>query len=60
MYLTEEGKRIFLRAFYAKLDEGVTVKERFFTYNMLMNEEIRKLVRKFRNGEPYKAYRQVR
>ena len=60
VYLNEAGKRVFLRAFYAKLDEGLTLKDRYFTYSMLLDEEVRKLVRHFRSGEPYKAYRQVR
>ena len=60
VYLSEEGKKVFLKAFYNKLDEGVTIQSRFFTYNMLMDEEVRKLVRYFKKDEPYKAYRQVR
>ena len=59
VYLTHTGKKIFLRALYDKLDEGLTIDGRYFTYNMLIEEEIRKLVRYFRNREPYIAYRQV-
>ena len=60
VYLSEEGKRLFLKAFYDKLEEGQTIHSRFFSYNMLMDEEVRKLVRHFKEKESYKAYRQVR
>lgn len=60
VYLTSEGKSIFIRAIYAKLDEQITVQDRTHTYNMLLDEEVRKLLRHFRSGEAYKAYRQVR
>ncbi len=60
IYLNENGKRIFLRAFYDKLNTTLTVGERSFSYAALINEEIRKLTRRFRSGEPYKAFRQVR
>ena len=59
VYLNQTGKRIFLRALYDKLDSGLTVNERYFSYLMLIDEEIRKLMRYFRKDEPYKAYRQV-
>ena len=60
VYLNAEGKRLFLKGLYQKLDEGVTVEGRRMTYDMLMNEEVRKLTRRFRSDETYKAYRQVR
>ena len=60
VYLNEEGKRIFLRAFYEKLGSMLTVKDRPCSYAMLINTEIQKLVRQFRSKEKYKAYRQVR
>lgn len=60
VYLNETGKRIFLRKLYEKLDDTLQVKNRTVSYQMLIDEEIRLLVWDFRNGEKYKAYRQVR
>lgn len=60
IYLNEEGKQLFLQAFYSKIEEGLTIKGRFYSYEMLMDEEIRKLVRYFKGKESYKAYKQVR
>ena len=60
VYLSEEGKKQFLHAFYAKLDSTLTVKEKEMSYNTIVIEEIRKLVRHFKNTEKYKAFRQVR
>ena len=59
VYMTEAGKRIFLKGFYGKLDDGLTVKGRYYTYKMLMDEEVQKRVRHFKKGEDYKAFRQV-
>ena len=60
VYLNEEGKRIFLRAFYEKLASTLNVKNRQCSYAELINIEIQKLVRHFRKAEKYRAYRQVR
>ena len=60
VFLNEEGKRIFLRSFYEKLNSVLTVKDRPYSYAMLISSEIQKLVRHFRKGDKYKAYRQVR
>lgn len=60
IYLNEEGKRIFLREFYAKLNSTLMIDNNIFTYSMLIQKEIQKLVRRFRKGEKYNAYRQVR
>lgn len=60
VYLNEEGKRIFIRAFYEKLDTSVKVHGQEQTYNQLITEEVRKLVRHFRTGEPYKPFKQTR
>ena len=60
VYLNENGKRIFLRGFYDKLSSTLTVKNKVVSYSTLINEEIQKLVRHFRKGDKYKAYRQVR
>ena len=60
IHLTAEGKRIFLRAFYDKLDTVITVKERKMSYDGVIKEEIRKLVRHFRGEDKYRGFRQVR
>jgi CRISPR-associated endonuclease Cas1 subtype I-B len=60
IYLTAEGKRVFLRAFYDKLDTVITVKDRKMSYDGIIKEEIRKLVRHFRDEDKYRGFRQVR
>lgn len=60
VYLKEDGRRIFLRAFYYKMSSTQMIKGRPYSYSMLISEEIRKLTRRFRAEEPYKAFRQVR
>ena len=60
VYLSPEGASVFLKTFYQKLDTSVSVGGKSFTYEMLIEEEVRKLTRHFRHGEPYIAYRQVK
>lgn len=60
VYLNAEGKRIFLRSFYDKLETVVTVGDRKMSYNRIITEEIRKLIRYFKDSEKYRAFRQVR
>ena len=60
VYLNAEGKRIFISAFYDKLDTGVTVKGKSVKYKSIIREEVQKLVRYFRNGERYKPFKQIR
>ena len=60
VYLNEEGKRLFLQAFYGKLSTTVASGKESHSYDSLIAEEIRKLARHFRSEEPYKAFRQVR
>ena len=60
VYLNAEGKRIFLHAFYEKLDTGVTVKDKSVKYKSIIKEEIQKLIRYFRQGEKYKPFKQIR
>ena len=51
VYLNTEGKRIFLDAFYDKLNTSVTVRDKSVRYTLVIKEEIQKLVRYFRQGE---------
>lgn len=60
VYLTQEGKRIFLQMFYEKMETVVTVKDRKMNYNQIVTEELQKLVRYFKSGEKYIPFKQVR
>lgn len=60
VYLNETGKRIFLRAFYEKLNTVVTVKEARQSYRRIIKNEINQLSLYFKNGEKYTGFRQVR
>ena len=60
VYLNEKGQLIFLKAFYEKLDTVITVGEEKMSYDRIIQEEIRKLARHFKNGEAYKPFKQVR
>lgn len=60
VYLNETGKRIFIRAFYEKLNTVVTVKDSRHSYRKIIRDEIRQLSLHFKNGEKYKGFRQVR
>lgn len=60
VFLTAEGKRIFLKYFYLKLNDCIKVNSIGMTYRKIITEEVYKLIRKFRHNEKYKAYRQVR
>lgn len=58
--LNAKGKDIFLNGFCNKLETQITVKGENMKYTQVITDEIRKLVRHFRNNEKYKAFRQVR
>lgn len=60
VYLNQTAKRLFLQAFYEKLETVITHKDEKISYNTAIAEEIRKLIRYFRDKEKYKAFRQVR
>ena len=60
VYLNAEGKRVFLQEFYDKMLSTVKVDDVPQSYRALIREEVRKLVRLFRVGEPYKPFKQVR
>ena len=60
VYLNETGKRIFLRAFYEKLNTVVTVKDDRKSYRRIIKNEISQLSLHFKNDEKYKGFRQVR
>jgi CRISPR/Cas system-associated endonuclease Cas1 len=60
VYLTDDGQRVFLKAFYEKLNETLTVNNESVSYDTIIKLEIRKLIRHFKQKEKYKAFRQVR
>lgn len=60
VYLNEEGKHVFLRSFYLKLETQLTIDDRKMNYYQIIREEVAKMVRYFRNESPYRAFRQVR
>ena len=61
VYLNDEGKHLFLRAFYDKLDTRITVGQRSESYYSIIKQEISKLVMFFRkNDTKYNPFKQVR
>ena len=60
VYLSAEGKRLFLTALNDKLHSRQNDKGVSRNYLQLMNEEVRKLVRHFKTGEKYSPFKQVR
>ena len=57
IYLSGEGKRIFLGTLDRKLLQKVTVKGSSITYDALIKNEIRKLQRHIEQDEKYTAYK---
>ena len=49
-----------MQAFYEKLEEMLTIKDKRMHYHEIMAEEINKLIRHFREKEKYVPYKQVR
>ena len=60
VFLNANGKKIYLEAFYDKLNTHLTVRNMKQTYHQLIQGEVAGLVRYFRNDDPYKPFRQVR
>ena len=60
VWLSPEGKRLFLEALNDKLHARLSDKGVSRTYLELMTEEVRKLARHFKTGEKYKPFKQVR
>ncbi len=61
VYLNSEGKHIFLRTLFDKLDARVTVGKQSVSYHTIIDREIKKLVNYFRNDEKrYNPFKQVR
>ena len=61
VYLNYEGKHLFLRAFYDKMDTRITVGQRTESYYNIIKQEISKLVMFFRKKDTkYIPFKQVR
>ena len=60
VWLTADGKRLFLSEYYDKLHVRIKVDGVSMSYAEIIREEVRKLVRHFRVGEPYKPFKQTR
>lgn len=59
IYLSENGKRIFLKELERKLLQTVKIGSETKTYEQLLRNEVRNLSAYFRNGRDYKPYRYV-
>lgn len=57
VYLNEEGKRLFIREFEGKLRDKITIKEKTYTYEQVIENDIRAYVRHLIDGEDYKPYK---
>ena len=57
VYLSKDGKRIFLEELDAKVSQPQTDGNRTVTYDMRIRDEVRKIQRHVYNGEPYKPYK---
>ena len=59
IYLSESGKRAFIKELERKLYQKVKTKSGDKTYEQLVRDEVRSLSAYFRNGYDYKPYRYV-
>ena len=57
VYLNNNGKRIFISAFYKKLYEKITVSGKTVSYMELIRIEIQKLIGHIDNGTSYIPYK---
>jgi CRISPR-associated endonuclease Cas1 len=57
IYLDKEGKRIFIHELEHKLYQKVSVNGTSVTYDTLIRNEIKKIVRYVQSDEKYKAYK---
>ncbi len=59
VYLSENGKKIFIRELERKLFQKIKVGNEVKTYEQLLKNEVRNLSLYFRTGRDYKPYRYV-
>ncbi len=57
IYLNQAGKKIFLQAYYSKLNSKIVIKGMEYTYRKLMENEIWNYQKFIMRNEPYKPYK---
>ena len=57
VYLDYSGKRIFIEAFENKLRSRITIKEKKYTYQQLIEREVRLYLNHLLYNEDYKPYK---
>jgi len=57
VYLNDIGKYLFLRSFYNKMEQKITINNQIKTYQSLISEEIKKLAAFILNGVNYTPYK---
>ena len=60
VYLSQNGKRKYLRAFYEKLDNTLTIHTEKLTYLQIIRRDVQALTRYFRHDERYVPFKQVK
>lgn len=57
VFLSEDGKKIFIEAFNNKLNSKITVDKKPMKYYRLLENEIRKYLKHIQDGVKYKPYK---
>ena len=57
VYLSKNGKKIFIKEFEEKLQESLTVKGKRYTYRQLLEDEVAKFLKHVTKGEKYRPYK---
>ncbi len=59
VYLSEVGKRVFIREFELKLNQKINFKGQNISYEKILKNEVKMLQKYFQNGEKYQPYKYV-
>lgn len=57
VYLSDEGKKLFIQSFDEKLKSHLTVKQKSLTYQQLIENEIYAYLNHLLENEEYKPYK---
>lgn len=57
IYLSDEGKKLFIENFLEKMSDNIEYEGKRITYNQLIEHEIRKYLNHILNGVKYKPYK---
>lgn len=57
IYLSDEGKKLFIENFLEKMSDNIEYEGKRITYNQLIELEIRKYLNHILNGVKYKPYK---